>query len=265
MGSKCYNRKPFVMIKKIYQAQNDLDELSSKKMPEAGEYFDYRNIIVNKPWGYEYLMFENEHVAIWILFLKKGASTSMHCHPKKKTSLLVLGGGVQTSSLSDSFSLACLDSIVIDKGVFHSTANEFSEGAFIMEIESPPDKADLVRLRDEYGRENKGYENSTAFSTELENYEHQSFHDELASERSVIAKMIRESRINLHTREDMVSLQEEMIANDYKLVSLLDASLLDSEGNVVLETGEICEKDWFLNEGQNLRPDRESFTALTVY
>ena len=29
--------------------------------------FDYRNVIVKKPWGYEYLVFENEHVAIWML------------------------------------------------------------------------------------------------------------------------------------------------------------------------------------------------------
>ena len=32
---------------------------------------DYSNIVVRKPWGYEYLIFCNDIVAIWILFLKE--------------------------------------------------------------------------------------------------------------------------------------------------------------------------------------------------
>lgn len=255
------------MIKKIFKGEEDLNHLASRPSPASSVVgaIDYRNVVVNKPWGYEYLMFENEYVAVWILFLKKGARTSMHCHPKKKTSLLVLGGDVQTSSLNECFRLGFLDSIIIDKGVFHSTANEFSDGAFIMEIESPPDKADLVRLKDEYGRENKGYENGEAFSKELEKYEHQAFHDDMDKERRIIEKVIRESRINLHTREDLASLKEEVLANNYRLVGLLDASLSHEVDGVILDAGELCEKDWFLDEGQKLRPSRQPFTALTIY
>ena len=48
--------------------------------------FDYSKVIVKKPWGYEYLVFENEFVAIWMLHIVRKRKTSMHCHQKKRTS-----------------------------------------------------------------------------------------------------------------------------------------------------------------------------------
>lgn len=48
------------------------------------ENLPYHNAIVKKPWGYEYLAFENEFVAIWILHIVPKRKTSMHCHPRKK-------------------------------------------------------------------------------------------------------------------------------------------------------------------------------------
>ena len=49
---------------------------------------------VTKPWGYEYLAYENDNVGVWILHIKEGESTSMHCHPNKDTGLIVLEGEV---------------------------------------------------------------------------------------------------------------------------------------------------------------------------
>jgi hypothetical protein len=45
---------------------------------------DYSQFIVTKPWGYEFLVFENEQVAIWMLHLVRHRKTSVHCHPNKK-------------------------------------------------------------------------------------------------------------------------------------------------------------------------------------
>ena len=53
---------------------------------------DYSREIVEKPWGYEYLIFENEHVAIWMLHIVRKRKTSMHCHPNKTTALILLSG-----------------------------------------------------------------------------------------------------------------------------------------------------------------------------
>ena len=47
----------------------------------------FYNKIVKKPWGKEYLIFQNNVVAIWLLSIEPGKNTSLHCHPTKKTGL----------------------------------------------------------------------------------------------------------------------------------------------------------------------------------
>jgi len=120
----------------------------------------HKKNIVKKPWGYEYLAYENNECALWLLFIDKDQRTSMHCHPNKTTGLAVLEGGVVVSFLSDDCPMNPMNKIMIRKGLFHSTCATTDEGAYIFEIETPVDKSDLVRLRDKYGRKGKPYENS---------------------------------------------------------------------------------------------------------
>mgnify|MGYP003339605059 CR=1 FL=1 len=56
--------------------------------------------------------------------------------------------------------LSKMQKISIRKGFFHSTKSISSEGTSLFEIESPNDKLDLVRFKDNYGREGKPYEDS---------------------------------------------------------------------------------------------------------
>lgn len=122
---------------------------------------NYDSNIVKKPWGYEYLAYENENVGLWFLHILKDQSTSMHCHPKKTTGLVVLDGGAEISFLADKRRLQSLDKVMIRRGLFHSTKALSENGALIFEIETPVDKQDLVRLNDQYGRASKPYEDST--------------------------------------------------------------------------------------------------------
>ena len=121
----------------------------------------YKSTIVTKPWGYEYLAYENEHVALWFLYIKHTHSTSLHCHPNKTTGLVLLDGGAEVSFFNNTNKLNAGDKIMIRKGLFHSTKATNEKGAFVFEIETPVDKEDLVRFRDNYGREGKPYEDST--------------------------------------------------------------------------------------------------------
>tara|TARA_Y100001937_G_scaffold89505_1_gene121079 strand:+ start:11806 stop:12477 length:672 start_codon:yes stop_codon:yes gene_type:complete len=121
----------------------------------------HENNIVKKPWGYEYLMYENEDVALWFLYIKKGEKTSTHCHPNKTTGLTLLDGDAEVSFLSDVNKLSSLNKIMIRKGLFHSTQAVSEHGAYVLEIETPVDKHDLVRFKDSYGREGKPYEDAT--------------------------------------------------------------------------------------------------------
>ncbi len=159
------------MIKRIIKKHSDEAlfsqlQLSNEKTKRIE--YDYANVIVKKPWGYEYLVFENEYVSIWMLHISRTQKTSMHSHPKKITSLLLLSGNATLSHLSEEIELKPLDGVVIEKGVFHSTEASSllsvkpvsQNGIWVMEIESPPEKNDLIRLEDKYGREGKSYEDS---------------------------------------------------------------------------------------------------------
>jgi quercetin dioxygenase-like cupin family protein len=116
--------------------------------------------IVKKPWGYEYLAYENENVGMWFLNINKNQSTSMHCHPLKTTGLILLDGIAELSFLGDKRIINSLDKVMIRRGLFHST-KALSDTVCLLEIETPKDKHDLVRLSDKYGRQSKPYEDQT--------------------------------------------------------------------------------------------------------
>lgn len=122
---------------------------------------------VRKPWGYEYLAYENEHVGIWILHINKDESTSMHCHPLKDTGLIVLSGEVDISFLNSTHRKIGLQKTMIRKGLFHSS-RAINDDVIILEIESPKDKQDLIRLYDNYGRRFQPYETNRNEGYELD-------------------------------------------------------------------------------------------------
>lgn len=122
---------------------------------------DYDSTIVKKPWGYEYLAYENDEVGLWCLYIAKDQQTSVHCHPKKTTGLVLVDGEVEVSFFNDKFLLNPGRKLMIRRGLFHSTRSTSEGGAIVFEIETPKDKHDLVRLEDKYGRKAQPYEDST--------------------------------------------------------------------------------------------------------
>lgn len=145
----------------------NLQRLRKHAPPQAAaQPEDYRGKVVLKPWGYEFLAFENEYVALWFLHIRGGHSTSMHCHPRKKTSLIVLRGEALCNTFYRRNYLTGPDAVVLEAGVFHSTKAVSPDGITLLEIETPPDKTDLLRLNDAYGREASGYEGLSEMKTE---------------------------------------------------------------------------------------------------
>ena len=160
------------MIKKIGISEEDKKSILSHEYPKDSNLggIDFAGVVVNKPWGYEYLMFQTPEVSIWMLYIKKGHSTSMHCHPKKKTSLLLILGEAKCSTLNEKFILKEKEGVIYDRGVFHTTEAISENGIFIMEIETPTDKTDLFRLRDNYQREMKAYTDKKNITKKTYNY-----------------------------------------------------------------------------------------------
>jgi mannose-6-phosphate isomerase-like protein (cupin superfamily) len=125
---------------------------------------NYKDCVVEKPWGYEYLVFETEDVALWLLYIKKNEATSLHCHPNKTTGLIVVEGSVEITFVNDKRVLNHFDKAMIRRGLFHSTKSLSELGSYVLEIETPNDKADLVRLNDLYGRSSTGYEKNKSLT-----------------------------------------------------------------------------------------------------
>jgi GDPmannose 4,6-dehydratase len=114
------------------------------------------NLYVNKPWGYEHTVFKDDQCLIWRLIIKKGESTSYHCHPNKITKMIVLNGTIKLNLDNNIIILNKFDSQVIEKGLYHSS-EALSEECELIEIDSPPLVTDIIRLDDKYGREGKPY------------------------------------------------------------------------------------------------------------
>ena len=120
---------------------------------------NYSKKIVIKPWGQEYLVYQNKNVALWHLLIKKNEMTSFHCHPLKKTGFLLLEGQIEIDlGFYEKKILKAPDKLMIRPGLFHSTKALSKRESIVLEIETPINKNDLVRYKDNYGRENKPYE-----------------------------------------------------------------------------------------------------------
>lgn len=226
------------MIKKL-----EITELDKNRLIEAGidgcllkdDFFDYSKAIVRKPWGYEYLIYQNGLVSVWVLHIKKECQTSMHCHPNKKTSLIVLSGECICSTLKEKRSIKSGDGLLIPKGIFHSTKASSEEGAFVMETETSTNKRDLVRLEDKYGRVGKGYESNENVSYNLKNYNYISLINPTIYYN--VKKNFGECSISIAKFKNYDEFKGTLYFND-STITILKGKLIDKEGNTILDVGD---------------------------
>ncbi len=193
--------------------------------------FDFSKVIVNKPWGYEYLAYANKNIAIWIMYIKKNFCNSMHCHLEKKTNLMLLSGKAVFSTLQEGHVIKEGDIIAIDKKSFHSTQAISDEGIFVMEIENPVNKVDLLRLSDEYGRETKGYESKNEISRNIDSYNAVFFENEEFDK----AKRIGNMGLYFKKFEDDRELIEYMNSNNESINAVVEGTIIsDISGEMIM-------------------------------
>ena len=227
------------MVKRIEPSPKDLFHLEKlrefRDNSNSPQPKNYKNMVVLKPWGYEYLIFENEFVATWFLHIKSGHSTSMHCHPQKKTSLILLSGNALCNTFEKRFYLNAMDAIILGKTVFHSTKALSPGGIDLIEIETPPDKTDLVRMNDLYGRQKEGYEGLTEMcSNNLSDFNYFYFDTPKSGETFFQNSEYFQITLEGYNSSNVLPIK---IKND-ALYSLFKGQLSDKEGNVILEIGD---------------------------
>ena len=119
----------------------------------------YLDNLIRKPWGREYRIYDDALIDVWMLELQAGSSTSMHCHPRKDTFLLCVSGHGETVTGSyRRIPLSPGTVLHIKQGATH--CSHAHTAMTLVEIETPRDKFDLVRLEDDHGRRRTNYESA---------------------------------------------------------------------------------------------------------
>lgn len=123
--------------------------------------------VVVKPWGYESRIYADLIHDLWHLCIKADASTSMHAHARKTTKLICLSGEGVFETLNGKIDIKPGVVISIGPGAFHQT-HAITPELHLVEVETPRNKFDLMRLRDAYNRATATYESDVEHHGESE-------------------------------------------------------------------------------------------------
>tara|TARA_B100000579_G_scaffold386721_1_gene358627 strand:- start:1752 stop:2459 length:708 start_codon:yes stop_codon:yes gene_type:complete len=208
------------------------------KMKKKSSFYD--NKIVFKPWGYEYVVYRNaNHLCVTLLNIKHNKSTSLHCHPSKKSGFILLGGKAlfQLGLREKNTELHTSPSKrMIARGLFHSIKSVSKNGLLALEFETPVNKNDLVRFKDSYGREKKSYEGKK--STKFIDSKFIKFKTPKLGKKQIykIGNVI----VALEVHKNFVKLLKN---KNSTIFAILDGSISDNKGRNVLSYGDIIKTD----------------------
>jgi mannose-6-phosphate isomerase-like protein (cupin superfamily) len=200
----------------------------------------YDNKIVFKPWGYEYVVYRNaNHLSVTLLNIDYNKSTSLHCHPSKKSGFILLGGEAQfqlglrkkNTELHTSPSKR-----MMARGLFHSIKSVSKSGLLALEFETPVNKNDLVRFKDSYGRENKAYEGKK-FTKSIES-KFIKFKTPKFGKKQIYK--IGKVNVALEVHKNFIKLLKN---KNSTIFAILDGSISDNKGRNVLSYGDIIKTD----------------------
>jgi mannose-6-phosphate isomerase-like protein (cupin superfamily) len=200
----------------------------------------YDNKVVFKPWGYEYVVYRNaNNLSVTLLNIKFNKSTSLHCHPQKKSGFILLGGKAlfQLGLRKKNTELHTSPSKrMMARGLFHSIKSVSKNGLLALEFETPVNKNDLVRFKDSYGREKKSYEGKK-FTKSLES-DFIKFKTPKISKKQVYK--IGKASVSLEVHKNF----DKLLKNKNSTIfAILDGSISDSKGRNVLSYGDIVKTD----------------------
>ncbi len=227
-----------------------------KEIEQQNQPANYKNKVVIKPWGHEFLIFENENVAIWLLYIKKDHSTSMHSHPMKRTSLVLLSGNALCNTFRYRNFLSAGEAVIIEAAVFHGTKALSLEGIHLLEIEAPPDKLDLVRLEDNYGRRDTSFEGINQMATEnLQGFNYFYFeNDNCLGKKYGVGP---NCSVSMEFFKSDSEFKRNFTISKSSIYCVCKGTLLEAEGSIAVDTGE-TESGTYLEGLEGLKIDSET-------
>ena len=196
----------------------------------------YDNRIVHKPWGYEYVVYRNlNHLSVTLLSIDYNKTTSLHCHPQKKSGFILVSGKAlfqlglwkKRSEVHSSPSKR-----MIARGLFHSIKALSKNGLLALEFETPVNKNDLVRFKDDYGRQQKSYEGkkyTKNISSKFIKFKKPKFGKKYTYK-------INKLKISLEVHKNFKKLIRNRMST---IFAILDGAIVDRHGRNVLSYGDI--------------------------
>lgn len=260
----------------VEEKESELVKQNKDLASRQNEKDDFHNTVCVKPWGYEFLPYESNKIGIWCLTVYKGQATSLHCHFKKDTMLIVLSGCAKIGFMNgDSLALSTLQTLYIPKGKFHSLGS-FSEKTCILEIEifsneaTFSDKNDLLRINDQYHRKSTGYQSSVKRVTEnLESYD---FFEIKEGFTKLIEGVTLSTSIEVLTNKNTIQiLLEGSLYNEQHVIK--EGSILNNTNSYIPLTPivvlTIAKPDWkedakIIHDFEHLKIIKESFVHEKV-
>lgn len=140
-------------IKPHFSDIRSLEHVNNKVVKDNTYHF----VSMMKPWGSEHFCFKDNNFDIWELFINPSNSTSSHLHINKDVFVVVIEGSVNLYTTSKNEVLTVGDFRIIKKKALHQFANTSKNVVRLLEIESPPNRNDLIRVKDDYGRDGLPY------------------------------------------------------------------------------------------------------------
>jgi mannose-6-phosphate isomerase-like protein (cupin superfamily) len=127
----------------------------------VGGDLSYLDRLIPKPWGSEFRVYEDALMEVWWLHIAPRHRTSLHCHPHKRTALLCLEGtGTLSTCTGVQYALEPGVVVHIECGAYHRSAS--TDGPLtLIEVETPKDKFDLLRIADDYREVTAPYEGAS--------------------------------------------------------------------------------------------------------
>ena len=191
---------------------------------------------MSKPWGYEYVVYRKlNNLSVTLLNIDYNKSTSLHCHPNKKSGFILLKGKAQfqlglwkkRSEIHSSPSKR-----MIARGLFHSIKSVSKNGLIALEFETPVNKNDLVRFKDNYGREQKSYEGKK-FTKNIGSKFIKFKKPKIGKKQTYTIDKIK---ISLEVHKNFKTILRNKIST---IFGILDGAIVDKHGRSVLSYGDI--------------------------
>lgn len=122
-------------------------------------------LLVTKPWGFEFQLFDDGAVSIWVVclgqehksgYLLSNQHTSLHLHTRKQATVIGLEGVLSLETQDKAVHISPLDFYTIPPRNPHRVSTNLGY-SIALEVETPSHRNDIVRIQDSYGRNSSEY------------------------------------------------------------------------------------------------------------